>query len=179
MWRTLLRLLLVAVLARGADSRKERARDLKQTRQEELEETLEKIKHRHGSADGTVDVAQLPPEVAEVHASATAELSAINANRLVKVGSQLYTHANSGDAAQPRRRRRSRDKDGSRAKSRGRIGRLSRDVTEEELEEEEVDDRFSKVPEPSWSKRNRRKRKRRAKARAKAQAQREGATAEL
>ena len=75
---------------------RERARDLNQNRQEELEQTLEKIKHRHGSADGAVDVAQLPPEVADVHASVTAELSAIEANRLVKIGSQLYTHATTG-----------------------------------------------------------------------------------
>ena len=56
---------------------RERSRDLKQSRQEELEQTLEQIKDRHGSADGTVDVAKLPPNVAEAHASLTAELSAM------------------------------------------------------------------------------------------------------
>lgn len=75
---------------------RERRSDLKQSRQEELEQTLEKIRGRHGAADGTLDVAQLPPAVQRVHSSLTAELTAIEANRVVKSMEKLYTHATTG-----------------------------------------------------------------------------------
>lgn len=141
-------------------------------------------------------MAKLPPDVAKAHASLRAELSAIETNRVVNAMEKVYSHATTGgnvsrvrlpahffspsdfltratpqpalhpDVAQPKRRRRRRDDGEVRAKSRSRIGRLSRDKTGEELdEEEEADDRFSKVPEPSWSKRNRRKRGRNARIR--------------
>mmetsp|Transcript_12770 Transcript_12770/g.26843 ORF Transcript_12770/g.26843 Transcript_12770/m.26843 type:complete len:178 (+) Transcript_12770:135-668(+) len=173
MWlRAMRTLCLLLIVLAGAESRKERHSDLKQSRQEELEQTLSKIRDRHGAADGNLDAAQLPPAVSKMHASLTAELTAIEANRVVKSMEKLYTHATTGDVPQPTRRRAARGEGGD-GKWRREIGRLSRDVKKEkleDLEEEEMEDRYSKVPEPSWSKRNRRKRGKTAAARREAAA---------
>mmetsp|Transcript_94152 Transcript_94152/g.269614 ORF Transcript_94152/g.269614 Transcript_94152/m.269614 type:complete len:94 (+) Transcript_94152:479-760(+) len=80
-------------------------------------------------------------------------------------------HILPSDAPQPTRRRAARGEGGD-GKWRREIGRLSRDAKKEKLEdlEEEMEDRYSKVPEPSWSKRNRRKRGKTAAARREAAA---------
>ena len=79
---------------------------------------------------------------------------------------KLHTHSTTGDVEEPRRRKRKgREDREARAKSRNRADRrangetMTVEATDEAGDEGGVlEDRFARVPEPSWSARNRKRR---------------------